>query len=694
MMTMVPGLRRGGRIRAILMLVGLLALAFGQVAGVSAQSSQQVVWDRFNVDMVVDDDGTVHVTETQVVEFDGRFSTGFAVIPLVGLESIDNLEVSIGDGAGSTPEPAEYVPLGQYNEEPGTYTYNQTSQNLELDYAFPPTSRGGNVDENTRVIVLEYDVEGAIRVYENLEPANQQLRWIAIASDVTDVAPIRNASVSITLPEAVDPEQTVAMPEGVETDGTTFTWTRQNLGAGDEFQVNLQFPPVTNAQVPAWQERSDQIREEQQQAEEQSAVAGTLFLGAGLLLLVGGAVLLYGVWYTRGRDPEVGLVADIVATPPDDLRPGAAGTLIDEETHTRDVVATVFDLARRGVIRMDETEAEGFMGFGRQTTHTLTLLDHQVGLMHYEDVLLDAIFGPDAADGTSVSMDRVQQTFAQRAREIHNGFYDELVEHGYFDASPEKVRQRSNMLRFIGPVLAAIVIFLVLLFSGASSGWIILPIIAAIVLYIIGGKVATNMPRKSLQGAEAAAKWRAFKRYLQEIDEHENLEESKAIFEKYLPYATAFGLETSWIQKFSQVNTAMPEWFGGGMGPVMTGAGRYGRRRHSPFGGGVWVFPSGVGGTGSFGGGASGGSVGGGGGDGFDMPDLQGTSDAAGRSLQGGSDSLLDMLGTASDIFGGGGGRGGGGSFGSWGGGGGGFGGFSGGGGFGGGGGGGGRGFG
>lgn len=689
-MTTVPGVRRRSRMGMIL-LIALLSLVLGQVAGVSAQTTQQVVWDSYNVDMEVRDDGTVRVTETQVVEFNGRFSTGFADIPLTGLESINNLEVRIGVGTDSTPEPAEYVPRAQYDNDPGTYTYTQTAQTLELDYAFPPTSRTGG--ENSRVIILQYDVAGAIRVYEDLEPANQQLRWVAISSEVTDVAPIRNATASIILPEQVDPEQTVSRPDGVETDGRTFTWTRQDLGPGDELEVNLQFPPITDAQVPAWQERSDQIREQQLRAEEQSAVAGTVFLGAGLLLLVGGLVLLYGIWYTRGRDPEIGLVADIVAEPPDDLRPGAAGTLIDEQTHTRDVIATVFDLARRGVIRMDETKTAGFMGFGRQRTYTLTLLDHQTGLKHYEEVLLDALFGPGAEDGTSVTMDRVQQTFAQRATEIHNGFYDELVEHGYFDASPENVRQRANALRLIGPAVAAIVIVLVLMFVGASSGWIILPIIAAVVLYIAGGKVATNMPRKTMKGAEAAALWKAFKRYLQEIDEHENLEESKAIFEKYLPYATAFGLENSWIQKFSQVSTQMPPWFGGGMGPVMTGSGGYGRRRQSPFGGGVWVFPSGGTGTGTFGGGSATGAGGSDGG-GMNMPDLQGTSDAAGRSLQGGSDSIFDMLGTASDIFGGGSGRSGGGSFGSWGGGGGGFGGFSGGGGFGGGGGGGGRGFG
>lgn len=674
--------------------LALVALLFGQVVAPSAaaQSGNRVIWDEYNVDFEINDDGTVHVTETQVVEFDGRFSTGFANIPLTGVEGITNINVSIADEAGERPQPAEEVRF--FDEEPGTYVVDENSGTVEIDYAYEPTSPLGSTADNTRTVVIEYDLIGAIRVYEDLEPANQQFRWVAIESDVTEIAPIRSSTVTVTLPERVDPAQTVARPVGVETDGQTFTWTRSNLESGDRFEVNLQFPPITAANEPAWQDRFDQIRQEQIEAEGQSAVAGTLFLGAGLLLLVGGSVLLAGLWYTRGRDPEVGLVADIVAEPPDDLRPGAAGTLIDEETHTRDVIATMFDLARRGVIHLDETQTEGFLGFGRQTRYILTLQEHSDELMGYEQVLLDAIFGPNAEAGASVPMEQVQQTFAARATTIHNGFYDELVEHGYFDASPEQTRQRARMLGCAGPIVAAVVIFLVIFFTGASSGFIVLPILAAVVLFIVGGKVATNMPRKSLKGAEAAAKWRAFKRYLEQIEQHANLEESKAIFDRYLPYATAFGLEDSWIRKFSQVSTPMPDWFGGGVGrPVVLGQpGGYGRTS-SPFGGGVWVFPGGGGsyGGGSVGGGNRGGDASGGG---FDIPGMQDLSDSAGGSLQSGSDSIFDMLGTASEIFGGGGGRRGGGSFGGWSGGGGSFGGFSGGGGFGGGGGGGSRGFG
>lgn len=672
-----PSLWRG-LVAAIL--VAMVALALVPV--VTAQSGDDVVWDTYNVDFRINTDGTVHVVETQVVQFNGRFGQGFADIPLGQVEDIRNVAVSIGNGADATPQPATRV--SAFSEEPGTFAYSTRSGELQLDYGFQPTSRGASTADNTRIVVLEYDLIGAIRVYENLDPANQQFRWIAISSEVTDVAPIRHSTVTVTLPEQVDPAQTVARPDGVDTDGQTFTWTRSNLRSGDQFEINLQFPPITAATKPAWQDRFDQARETAQHQEQQSALAGTLFLGTGLLLLVGGSLLLAGIWYTRGRDPEVGLVADIVPEPPDDLRPGAAGTLIDEVTDYHDVIATVFDLARRGIIRMDEKQTEGFMGFGKQTRFSVTLLKRPGDLTGYEQTLLDAMFTPQAEPGASVAMEQVQASFGMRERTIHNGFYDELVAHGYFKANPEKTRQRYQFLRFVGPVLAAVIVILVLVFTGAGSGWIVLPIIAAIVLFILGGRVATHMPRKTMKGAEAAAKWEAFRRYLKEIDQHVNLEESKAIFEKYLPYAIAFELDTSWIQKFAQTSAEMPAWFGPA---VFGGPGRY-RRPYRP--GGVLVVPSGSSGRrrDRHDDGGPGGGGGGGG-----MPDLQSMSDKAGGGLQSGSDSIFGMLGTAAEIFGGGRDSHGGGSFGGWSGGGGKWGGFSGGGGFGGGGGGGGRGF-
>jgi hypothetical protein len=71
-----------------------------------------------------------------------------------------------------------------------------------------------------------------------------------------------------------------------------------------------------------------------------------------------------------------------------------------------------------------------------------------------------------------------------------------------------------------------------------------------------------HMPRKTPKGAEEAARWLAFKRYLQDVEKYTNLEEATAIFDRYLAYAIAFGMERSWLQKFARVSEApVPPWY-------------------------------------------------------------------------------------------------------------------------------------
>jgi hypothetical protein len=130
------------------------------------------------------------------------------------------------------------------------------------------------------------------------------------------------------------------------------------------------------------------------------------------------------------------------------------------------------------------------------------------------------------------------------------------------------------------------------------------------------------MPQKTHAGAEAAAKWRAFKAYLESIERYEKLDQAQNIFDAFLPYAIAMGLEQSWVSKFSSVQTASPEWYGGGGvgpwlgGPWSGGPSGYPRGRgYYPQGGGTVIVPTG-GGWGNYSGG-EGGSVPSGGGGGF-----------------------------------------------------------------------------
>lgn len=631
------------------LVLGVLLLVCASLSphALAAQTTASVVWDRYDVTLDVRSDGTMQVTEYQEISFFGRFSSGFAYIPLSNVEDLENVTVSVADDPSETPVPLDFVRASRYDAEPGTYTYYVEAGELAIDYAFEPTSRNGI---STRVVVLEYDVIGGLRVYEDLDPANQQVWWYAISPDVTEVAPVRESTVAINLPEEVPADQLVAFPENPEISGNTVSWERSNLEEGEEFEVSLQFPPITSAQEPAWQERDDQIRQAREEAEERSAWAGVLLLIAGLLTAVGGGVALYALWFTRGRDPSVGLVAEYITEPPDDLRPGAAGVLLDETFHSRDAVATVLDLGERGVIRMDPASAEGGSG-----QYTFTLLDHKETLRPYEQIVIDMLFNPGAKAGAEKPMPQVAGALAMRNGELAVAFYQDLVDHGYFRESPEVTRNRWRSIFKLIPVIVGVIVIGIVLVTGAWSNFAFFPIFVGIALMVLSGSLARSMPQKTVAGAESAAKWRAFRTYLDEIDDRKDLAESRAIFEKYLPYAVALGLAESWTQKFAYVPIPSPQWYGGsgplfGGGTVIIGDpfGPRTRRR----GGGWTMIPGGS--AGPFGG--SPGTSGGGGG-GFDMPGMPGIpgmqdmSDSAGRGLQGGSDSFFDMLGTVAKAF-------------------------------------------
>jgi hypothetical protein len=535
--------------------------------------------------------------------------------------------------------------------------------------------------------VLEYDVAGVIRTYRDLDPPNLQLWWTPVTRDTTEVAPVLESTVTITLPEAVPVDQTVVLgedgrvaddPAAYTDDGQTFTWHATDLEEGDELAVRLQFPDIIAVDTPEWQQEDDARRERAEQESERSNLYNLIFLTiAGLGAVVGG-LLLYALWFTRGRDPQVGLVANFLPEPPDDLPPGAAGALLDEVAHERDLVATIVDLGRKGVVQIEDVVS------GSGPDMKLTLKATDVPLNDFEQALVVDLFDRKLEIGKSVT---IGQGALSQPEKIKNALYAEIVKRGYFTRSPQKTREH---YKSIGTGLMVLSVFgFIFIRPIFNVGAAALPFVVLFILGLVMRSLSGGMPRRTEAGAEATAKWNAFKRYLEDIQKYEKLDESADIFEKYLPYAVAFGLDRSWVQKFSQASTPAPTWIGPIGGPVVIldgGGGGYPRPRVRPHTG-PWIFPTG--GTTSQGRG--------GGGD-VDLPDfggLQDWSDRSARNLQAGSDTLIDMLNSAGRAFGGfsGGGSGRSGSFGSFGGGGRSFGGFSGGGSRGGGGGGGRRGF-
>ncbi|HET7095127.1 MAG TPA: DUF2207 domain-containing protein, partial [Thermomicrobiales bacterium] len=502
---------------------------------------------------------------------------------------------------------------------------------------------------------------------------------------LSQTAPVRNASLTIDLPVAVAPADTQVQPpddpKNHTTDGKTWRWTASNLTGGESFAVGLRFPPIVDVAPPSWQASSDLAEQQAAQASAQNSLFNLLAAGLAVLLAILGGIGSFVLWNIRGRDPVVAPI-DFLPQPAGDASPGIAGALIDEQVDERDIVATLVDLGRRNVVRITEQHDDGFMGIGGSNDYKLELLAPDATLRPFERTLLTALFGSGLKQGETVELSSVKSRFASEMPQIRKEMYDELVERGWFTQSPEATR---NAWRGFGQGIAIAAIVIGILAAGNVLGRVpllVAPLAVVVIVGLVLRGLARSMPRKTAPGAEAAAKWQGFKRYLESIEKYEKLDQAKDIFDKYLPFAVAFGIEHSWVQKFASVQQPSPGWFDG----VPAGGGWYGPGTYGPFGPfGRGRGPIILGEPWGAGGGSAGGGGGGGGAPSFPgLPDLQGSSDAAGRSLQSASSGLFGLFNTAASVFtaasrggggGGGGGWGGGGGFGGGGGGGGGSGG-------------------
>src|SRR5580698_5142062 len=72
-------------------------------------------------------------------------------------------------------------------------------------------------------------------------------------------------------------------------------------------------------------------------------------------------VAMFALWWLKGRDPDPGMSVAPMYEPPAGISPAEAGTLLDDSIHPRDITSTIFDLAVRGFLKIEETDEKGLL---------------------------------------------------------------------------------------------------------------------------------------------------------------------------------------------------------------------------------------------------------------------------------------------------------------------------------------------
>ena len=336
------------------------------------------------------------------------------------------------------------------------------------------------------------------------------------------------------------------------------------------------------------------------------------------LLPLGAFVLMFRRWQTRGRDPRLRPIAPRYE-PPEGLTPAELGTLVDNSPDMRDITATLVDLAVRGYLLIKEKEEAGLFGLWSGKDYVFHLRkkpEESTDLLPHEFKLLYALVRNGTL--TSVELSDLQNTFYKDLPDIRDRIFERLLRRRYYSQRPDKTRQ---VYLIAAAVAGGITIpggaIIAELLGVAPGRFVLAGILTAAVIAGFGW----FMPARTVRGARALEGVLGFEEFLSrvEADRLDRTVKTPEMFEKYLPYAMALGVETNWVRAFEDIYRRPPEWYRGTDGAsfhprsFVSDLGRMSSQAASA----MASAPRSSGGSGFGGGGSSGGGFGGGGGGGF-----------------------------------------------------------------------------
>ena len=268
-------------------------------------------------------------------------------------------------------------------------------------------------------------------------------------------------------------------------------------------------------------------------------------IGFALLL-----VYLYGAWRRFGRDPEPGPLFPHYE-PPAGFSPAAARYIgrmgYDRKTFT----TAVINLAVKGHLEIER--------YGDQ--YLLRHKDSDTELAHGEKALIDALF----SEGTSLELDNKNHGVVNLAMAQH---------HKSLQDAYHKVFFHKNSQLLLPAAIATVALGIALAMADALTptviGLIVLMFVAQFVFYRL-------LKAPTASGRELLYQVDGFRMYL-EVAEKDELalrnppKKTPQLFETYLPFALALGVEQKWAEKFADVFAAMrdsgadtyrPNWYQG-----------------------------------------------------------------------------------------------------------------------------------
>lgn len=408
----------------------------------------------------------------------------------------------------------------------------------------------------TRVVNIDYSVRNAVRFFDSASDSSgdsaresyDEFYWNVTGNDWP--VPIDHASAFVTLPEsaagglraqaftgAYGSKQSEASADVKGADVVSETTRALPMRGG--LTIDIYIPPGVVKSPSALTKLG-------------------WFLGSNPILFLPMFTLavMFGLWYSVGRDPDPGVSVAPQYEPPKGMCPAEAGTLLDDTIHPRDITSTIVDLAVRGYIKIEEKVDTFIVFHHKDYLFTLVKPREQWGtdLTPHERVMLDNIF----LSGSGTRLSDLKNRFYTVIPIVRQDIMLSLKNKGIYTLDPESAN---------GYSIAAGVAIAILAVGVQVLGWMNLfysiPLVIGSVLVsaIIWWLFARQMTAKTLAGSRTRIAVLGFQEFMNRVDADRIKRMPPDTFEKYLAFAMALGVEHQWAKAFDGIIKDPPTWY-------------------------------------------------------------------------------------------------------------------------------------
>lgn len=494
------------------------------------------------VSMTVDimEDGTVSISEQYTYHFEGAFSWAEVSIPFAGFSEIRNIRVS---------EPgAQYI--NENSEEAGTFSVTKSDGSVDIRWHY-------SAEDTSRVFTLSYELTDAVII--GPEYSEFYRNYLSSSRDKST----EEFDVTITFPSSVEADQLYAWSEVSgqreeisSSDGTLFL-EAENVSRRESAIIRAVFPTsifdrslvqVTNPNFTLEKvlREEETLRKDAEERAERDAFYTSITAEVTIIISLLSIVLFIFLYRQYGTRHSTATVADRqTLVIPDQNPPALVGRLLTNSMTTGNhLVATIFDLARRGWFTIreedpDKKETGGWFSSGDSGKNEFILSRNDGNpsddLRSYEKMAVEFVSGriDDGETKFSKILSGSESGTAEWYTKWQKKVKESFDEMEWFDKQSYRgaIMNGAGQLAFLGTAI-------LLLIYGSE--------LALIAIGVTGFMLVGSLliVRRTKTGEEVFKRWKSYLKGLKNADKRTVRMET---LDRHFIYATAFHLSEKQI---------------------------------------------------------------------------------------------------------------------------------------------------